>query len=275
MTIWICTDMEGLAGVDHWDQCYDPDDASPKYLHGREQLTAEANAAIEGCFDARATEVCLLDGHGRNRGHGFIQSKLDPRAKLVRLAGQAPVRWEKLDGSVLGLAMIGQHAMAGTIDGFLDHTQQPKEICRFMINGVEHGEMSMMALYAGHHNVPLIYVSGDEALCEESRRFFPKAVTTPTKRGTGWGTCELYPVEDVRKNMRRDIARAIHSGSRSHSWKLAPPIEITVEWAWSGKADPLAKVPGVKRLNARTVSWKIGDARDIFSWPGRGWQPLR
>ena len=26
MIVWICTDMEGLAGVDSWDQCYDPDD---------------------------------------------------------------------------------------------------------------------------------------------------------------------------------------------------------------------------------------------------------
>jgi D-aminopeptidase len=54
--------IHGLAGVDHWDQCYDPDDHSPKYRHGREQLTADANAAIAGCFDAGATEVRVLDG---------------------------------------------------------------------------------------------------------------------------------------------------------------------------------------------------------------------
>ncbi len=33
-TVYICTDMEGLAGVDHWDQCYDPDDNSPLYRAG-------------------------------------------------------------------------------------------------------------------------------------------------------------------------------------------------------------------------------------------------
>ncbi len=40
MVIWICTDMEGLAGVDYWDQCYDPYDTSTKYQYGREQLRA-------------------------------------------------------------------------------------------------------------------------------------------------------------------------------------------------------------------------------------------
>ncbi len=72
MIVWICTDMEGLAGIDQWDQCYDPDDNSPHYRYGCEQLTTEANAAISGCFDAGATEVRILDGHGRNRNKGFL-----------------------------------------------------------------------------------------------------------------------------------------------------------------------------------------------------------
>lgn len=273
--VWICTDMEGLAGVDHWDQCYDPDDASPKYLHGREQLTAETNAAIAGCFDAGATEVLVLDGHGRNQGRGFIAEKLDRRAKMVRFTGLAPVRWERLDDSVGAVMVIGQHAMAGTINGFLDHTECPKEICRFLINGKDHGELAMMTMYAGHYGVPVVYASGDEALCEEAARLIPGITVTPTKRGTGWDTCELYPVEKVRERIRRDVAGALGRVGSVRPWKVEPPIEITVEWAWSGKADPLARVPGVERVEARTVRWKIGDARDVFSWPGAEWQPMR
>ncbi|WP_395142879.1 M55 family metallopeptidase [Armatimonas sp.] len=121
MTVWICTDMEGLAGVDHWDQCYHPDDNAPEYLYGREQLTADTNAAIAGAFDAGATEVRVLDGHGRNRNQGFTEM-LDARATRVWIASRKPVRWEGLDASVHCVAMIGQHAMAGTINGFLDHT---------------------------------------------------------------------------------------------------------------------------------------------------------
>src|SRR5690349_4983981 len=143
MIVWICTDMEGLAGVDSWDQCYDPDDDSPVYRYGREQLTADANAAIAGCFDAGATAVRILDGHGRNRGKGFT-AELDSRAQKVGLAGTAPTRWEGLDDTVHAVAMIGQHAMAGTLNGFLDHTQSPKELCRYQINGQDAGEMSQL-----------------------------------------------------------------------------------------------------------------------------------
>lgn len=267
MNVYICTDMEGLAGVDHWDQCYHPDDNAPAYRYGLEQLAADTNAAVAGCFDAGAATVCVIDGHGRNRNRGFEGSTLHPRAKQVGKLPGHPTRWEGLDESIDALAIIGQHAMAGTINGFIDHTSDPKTLCRYMINGEEHGEMGQMTLYAGFYGIPLVYVSGDEACCDETHRLYPHAATTPTKRGTGWDTCELYAVDEVRANLRRDIAKALASIDPANAWRLEPPIEITVEWAWSGKADQLARGKNVERLNARTTRWHIQDPRDIHTWP--------
>lgn len=272
--VWVCTDMEGLSGVDSWEQCYDPDDNSPAYLHGREQLTADLNAAAAGCFDAGATKVCVLDGHGRNNHRGFIEERLDKRVEQVRLASLDPVRMEGLDANVDALVMVGQHAMAGTLNGFLDHTQMPKVLCRFLINGVEHGEMSQFALYGGHYGLPLVHVSGDEALGEEARLLFPQTQFTATKRGTGWATCELYPPDEVRRQIRHDVATAFTNAQHVEPWKVSAPIEVTTEWAWSELADKLAVVPGVQRINARTVRWRIADPRDIYSWPSDRWHPL-
>jgi D-amino peptidase len=273
MIVWICTDMEGIAGIDSWHQCYHPDDNAPEYLYGREQLTAEVNAAVAGCFDAGATEVRVIDGHGRNRNRGFLREKLDPRVKLVWFSSFTPIRFEGLDEKVHAVAMIGQHAMAGTLHAFIDHTQIPKEICRFCINGQEHGEMSQFALYAGAYGVPLVYVSGDEALCEEARRLFPHVRYTPTKRGTGWATCELYPPDEVRARIRHDIAEAICHADRATAWRVSTPIEVSVEWAYSGLADYRAQFAGVRRVDARTVAWKIEDPRDIYMFPNESWQP--
>lgn len=271
--IYIATDMEGLAGVDRWEQCYDPADDSPDYLDGREHLTADANAAIAGCFAAGAAQVRLIDGHGRNRNRGFIEEKLDPRASRVWIAQRNPTRLEGLDAQVTALAIIGQHAMAGTVNGFLDHTQQPKHICRFRINGIEQGEIGQLALAAGGRSVPLVYVSGDEACCKEARRLFAHVATTPTKRGTGWATCRLYDPQTVRRDIRTDIANAVRSADRANAWRVRPPIEIEVEYAWSEWADRLAKVPGVQRTHARIVKWVIDDPADIFTWPSENWHP--
>jgi len=273
MIIWICTDMEGLAGVSTWDQCSHPDDSSPDYAYGRSQLTADANAAIAGCFDAGATEVRILDGHGRNQNRGFIEEELDPRAKKVWIASSNPVRWEGLDGEVAAVAMIGQHARVGTQGAFLDHTQSSKVICSYRINGADHGEIGQMALYAGAFGVPLIYVSGDEAACREARALFPHVITTPTKRGLRWDACELYDPAAVRRTIRRDIADAVRNVSRCRPWTPAPPITIRVEWSWTGAADGPAAGANVRRIGPRTVEWDLSDPKDVFTWPSSSWVP--
>ncbi len=265
--------MEGLAGVSDWEQCYAADDQAPAYLHGLAQLAADTNATVAGCLDAGATEVIVWDGHGRNRQQAFTRVKLDPRASLRRIEPGQPLRFDGMDEKVAGILMVGQHAMAGTLNGFLDHTQCPKEICRFQINGDEHGEMSQCALFAGAFGVPLLHVSGDEALCAEARRLFPWVATTATKRGTGWATCELYPVEEVRARIRRDVAAAIAQPSKARPWRVPMPAEISVEYAWSELADRIAAVPGVRRPHARTVAWKIADPKFIYNWPSPDWHP--
>ena len=265
--------MEGLAGVSSWDQCYATDDHDPRYLAGLNQLAADTNAAVAGCFDAGATQVVVWDGHGRNAQKAFTRVALDPRASLQRVEHGFPIQLTGLDENVAGVVMVGQHAMAGTLNGFLDHTQVPKEICRFRINGDEQGEMSQFALYAGSLGVPLLHVSGDEALCAEAGRLFPWIASTATKRGTGWATCELYPVVEVRARIRRDVAQAIENRAQARPWQLRMPAEIAVEYAWSGLADVVAVIPGVRRVDARTVAWTITDSRYIYSWPSADWHP--
>ncbi len=273
MKICIVTDMEGLAGVNDWEQCYARDDQAPEYAHGLVQLAADTNATVAGCFDGGATEVVVWDGHGRNGQKAFARVALDPRASLQRLEHALPIRLHGLDESTAGVVMVGQHAMAGTTGGFLDHTQCPKEICRFLINGVEHGEMSQFALHTGAYGVPLLHVSGDEALCSEAKQLFPWVASTPTKRGLGWETCALYPTDEVRARIRREVAEAVRRRSAAKPWRLAMPVEITVEFGWSAFADKLAAFPGVRRLHARTVSWKINDPRFIYNWPSADWRP--
>lgn len=271
-TVYLCTDMEGLAGVDDWSQCYDLDDLSPAYQMGLKHLAADVHATVEGCLQAGFTDIRVLDGHSRNRHCGLLRAGLHPAARLVLLEASPPVRLYELDQNVDAVLMVGQHAMAGTLHGFIDHTQLPKKICRYLINGIEHGEMSQLALYAGSFGVPLVHVSGDEALCAEAARLFPATRSTPTKRGTGWKTCELYPVEAVRARITSDVTAAL-SHPPPPPWKIPEPVEITVEFAWSGMADELAIIPGVRRNHARIVSWTINDVKDIYTWPAADWHP--
>src|SRR5207244_8902661 len=160
------------------------------------QLTADTNAAIDGCFDGGATEVRVIDGHGRNRNQGFT-ADLDPRATRVWVSGP-PTRMEGRDETVGVGLLVGQHAFAGTLHGFLDHTQSPRTICRVTAGDVEIAETGQFAIYCGAYGVPLGYLTGDEAACAEATALLPHCITTPTKRRTGWAPCALYEPEAGR-----------------------------------------------------------------------------
>ena len=72
-----------------------------------------------------------------------------------------------LDETVSGFLLPGHHARAGTPDAFLPHTSS-LAWADFRINGQSVGEIGLEACYAGHWDVPLVLVQGDEAGCREA-----------------------------------------------------------------------------------------------------------
>jgi len=80
LKVYISADMEGIGGVSTWDV-----QALPKgreYEKFRRLMTLEANAGIQGAFDAGATEVLVSDSH--NDAQNIDSELLDRRARLVR-----------------------------------------------------------------------------------------------------------------------------------------------------------------------------------------------
>ena len=87
ISVYIMTDMEGVAGVLDFEQWTSPE--SRYYDLGKEFLTLEVNAAIEGFARGGAAEFLVADGHG----HGAINPKLlDARASWPVTGPRRPTR---------------------------------------------------------------------------------------------------------------------------------------------------------------------------------------
>ena len=157
MKIFIITDLEGISGIGTHQQVMDTD------LETRKLLMQDTNAAIRGAFDGGATEVYVEDGHGG--GGNFIMELLDPRAIY---ADEVECKTNAHQKSADAIMMIGAHAMAGTQNAFLDHTQSSIAWHDFTINGRKHGEVGQAAIFAGAFGIPMIMVSGDLAACAEA-----------------------------------------------------------------------------------------------------------
>jgi D-amino peptidase len=259
MKIYIITDMEGVSGIGREEQVMLD---SPHYEPARRLLCADVNAAIAGAFEGGATEVLVCDGHGS--GSNLILSEMDERATYERPNGTLDLL-PGLDASFSGLLCVGYHAMAGTLNGFLDHTQSSSWY-NYLLNGRRTGELGQVAVWAGSYGVPPLLVTGDQAACDEGREFFGAIETAAVKQGIGRQRARcLHPLK-AREAICQAAARALSLAGRVEPYRVEVPLTVRLEYSRSDLADAVALRPGTRRVDARTVERVVDDARQLLDF---------
>lgn len=246
LRIYIHTDLEGVTGIDTFEMIQRD---GKRYRECCELLMADINAAVDGAFAGGATHVTVLDSHGG--GKNFIAELLDPRAEADPKANG--MWWGKLDGTYAGTFFIGAHAMAGTINGFLDHTQNSLQWYNYIVNGRKTGELGQWGIVAGSFGVPMLMVSGDEAACVEARQFFGPIKTAIVKRGIGRNRAELVETAEARKRIREAARDAIALIGTAKPYVVNMPMEIVVEYNRSDFCEGRLGKDGIERIDARTI----------------------
>ena len=193
MKIYISSDMEGSTGVVSAAQV---DCTKPQYAFGKAMQAADVAAAVKAALDSGAECVVVNDSH-------CTMTNLDIAGfgGEVRLITGAP----KLLGMVEGARgcdaaiFLGYHAMAGTEKAVLDHTFDQHTIYGLAINGRKMGETGVNALLCGALGVPVIMVSGDDALCLEAGSLLGRQLETcSVKEGLGRAASPGAEYEELR-----------------------------------------------------------------------------
>jgi D-amino peptidase len=156
MKVYISVDIEGVAGITHWDEAEKTHRDYPEF---REQMTREAVAAIEGAQAAGAREIWVKDAH--DSGRNLITSMLPADIRLIRSwAGHPLCMVQELDDSFDAIVMIGYHSPAGSEANSLAHTLSLKPHL-IRLNGRITSEFYIHALAGSMLGVPTVFVSGD------------------------------------------------------------------------------------------------------------------
>jgi D-amino peptidase len=250
--IYIMTDLEGVSGVYKFAQTREKD--TPLNIQASEYFMQDLAAVVRGLRDGGATEILILDGHGPQ---AIIPHMMEPGAKYITGKPRpGNVLWG-LDKTFAGLVQFGAHAMKGTEDGVLNHTQSSKSENRYWYNGIESGELAQSALMAGHYGVPTILVTGDEATCREATKFFGSAcVTVAVKQGVSREAAILYPFEETHKALYEGAKRAIAAISKCRPYVLELPIKAKIEYL-----DLTSNLPEPKLI---TKEWTIPEALQLL-----------
>ena len=233
MKVYIATDLEGISGVTVWEQTRDR--TTQLYQQARCLLTREVNAAVQGCLHGGATEVIVLDGHGG--GFNFVPEEMHTGATWVTGPGR-PDAHCGLDATCHAAIFVGYHAMAGTPNAVLCHTQSSLGGNRYWYNGRESGEIAQSAICCGHHGVPVVMVAGDEAACREAREFLGHGiVTVSVKKGLGITCCEMIAPSRAWPMVREAAAEALARVGQVKPYQIAVPIQARIQFGSKEIAD--------------------------------------
>jgi D-amino peptidase len=263
---YIFTDLEGVAGVDDWDPRHREDAALARGVYERAEmqrlLTGEVNAAAEGLLEAGVREILVNDAHGA--GRTILVEELIPGVQIAR--GRERPGW------VLGisprfdaLVQVGMHAMAGTPNACLAHTQSRGYVYR--VNGREFGEMEQAALLAGELGIPWIFTSGDAHACREAEAWVPGMVTAPVKTGLSLTSAiHLAPV-DARALIRKRVQEAAAVADQIEPLTVEGPVvmEVVREEPW-----PAQIRAGAERVDAFTLRYTGESFWSVFHHHLRG-----
>lgn len=258
MKVYISVDIEGCAGITHWDEA---NKAHADYPEFREQMTRECLAAIDGARAAGATAIWVKDAH--ETGRNLITAMLPEDVTLIRAwAGHPLCMVQELDASFDAVMMIGYHDAAGSEANSLAHTLSSDAV-EIRLNGKRASEFSVHALASSMLGVPTVFVSGDRGLMDHVAEVNPAIGRCAVKQGRGQSTVSMTPAAACKAI--RTGAEAALSGDLK-ACLLPVPAHSVLEITYGNPvlAYRHSWYPGARHAGDRTIRYEADDYFDIL-----------
>jgi D-amino peptidase len=255
MLVYISIDLEGVAGVATLDQIIRGGHGYPR---AQRLMTAEANAAVAGAFDAGAEGVVVNDSHGTM--DNLLHDELDPRARVV-------VGAPKPDGMAEGLSpdfgvalLVGYHA-AGGRPGVLAHTYSGV-FAEVRLNGSVVSEAELTAQQAAAVGVPVGLVTGDDVICGLAEATFPGATTVVVKTALGHTAADSLAPSRACSEIRAAAALAVTSAVGLRPIDVPDDLDVEIDLLTIVAAERAVLLPGIERTGIRTVRCRLARPRE-------------
>lgn len=254
LKVYISADMEGIGGVSTWSV-----QASAKgreYEEFRRLMTQEVNAAVAGAYDAGAAEVLISDSHGD--AQNIDVELLDKRARLVRAWPRPLGMMQGIDESFGAVAFVGYHAAEGQANAVLAHTFTGRMAVK--LNGIAVSEAGFNASIAGDFGVPVVFLSGDQTICEDAKRLLGPIETAAVKQAGGFYSATMMHPEEAQHLIRAGVKRGVERRGELKPHRPSRPIRLEIEFQDIVNAELASYLPGVERPLGNTV---VFSARDM------------
>jgi D-amino peptidase len=250
MKIYISADMEGVAGAVTGDQL---SPAGFEYQRFREFMTQEVNAAIEAAFAAGATEITVSDSHGN--AENLLIEKLPKNVFVVRGFPRPLTMMQGIDETFDGVIFIGYHSSTTNPSGVRAHSFSSARLADVRLNNVSMSEGSFNAAIAGHFNVPVIMVSGDDAAVKEVSSIVGDIEGAVVKWNYGFHSAKTMMPEAAYDLIRQKVKTALGRIKDFKPYKLKTPVQLDVRFKNYRPSEMLAYLSIVERTDSHSIKF--------------------
>jgi len=262
-SIYISTDIEGVAWTSDWDE---GDDECKIYEVFRTIMSVELATLAESVI--MSSRIVLRDAHGSGKN---VMKKFMPKyVRLIQAWNKEPTNMMRgIDYKKYDFACLhGYHAAGDSGLSPLAHTFSSDAFRAFKLNGKLVGETTIAIYTAAYFDVPLIYVCGDYGAVTEAQSINPNIVGTITKKFNGRDKFMLSEKEVLEK-IKSDFTRAqnaFYKNKRKFDIKLPKEFVLTLQYRDKNQAELHAeKVPGVKQIAKDTLKYRTNDYLDLLT----------
>jgi len=254
LKIYISADMEGVVGTVTGDQL-GPEGF--EYEQARRWMTAEVNAAIRGARAGGATQFVVSDSHGN--GQNLLLDELPEDVTVIRSWPRPLSMMAGIDDTFDGAIFIGYHASTDNPAGVRAHTMSSARLTSVRLNGTPVPEAGLNAAIAGHFGVPVIMISGDDAIGEEATALLGDLETAVVKKAYGFHSAETLTPQAAYRLIEQTATRAVSRIGSFEPWDLGGPIELEVSFKNYRPVEALGYLEVVERIDSHTIRYRGED----------------
>ena len=258
LKIYISADMEGVVGV-VTDAQLGP--SGFEYQRAREFMTEEVKAAVEAAFEAGATEILISDSHGN--GQNLLIEKLPRNITLVRAFPRPLMMMQGIDETFDGVIFLGYHTGTTNPQGVRAHTMSSASLADVRLNGISMPEAGVNAAIAGHFNVPVIMISGDDAIVKEATALLGNIEGAVVKWAYGFHSARTLMPEAAYELIREKVKQAIGRIKDFKPYKLRTPIQLDVRFKNYRPSEVLSYLPIVERTDSHSIKFAGKDIIEV------------
>ncbi len=170
---------------------------------------------------------------------------------------------EGIDSTFAAVIFIGYHASTSSTTGVRAHTISSALLTRIALNGISMSEAGINAAIAAEYGVPVVMLTGDDAIVAETKERLGPIEGVAVKRAIGFHSTATMTPEAARRLIREHAATAVKRRGEMKPYSVTRPITLEVSFKNYRPVELLGYLSNVQRIDSHTVRYVGRNMLDV------------